>query len=181
MRKLFILAGILLLTKVGFAQKSFAEYPEHEINWNIMNTLGFASVELGYEFFIEGDQSVGAKFLINDRPNFRSEKGSKKFKTNSLRINYTYYFGAHQPGSEFYLQPFVKYRFGDFEERKEEVKVKTDMNAFIVGIGAGYEWNLSNSFVVGPFVNVGRNFSKEVKDRFSAFEFNAGVNLGYRF
>jgi len=181
MRRIVLLFGALLITSVGFSQSTYEEFPRNEVNWNIFNTIGFASVELGYEYFLEADQSVGAKLLINDRPNFRSEKGSKKFKTNSVRVNYTYYFGMETPGSGFYLQPFLKYRFGEFEERKDDQKVTTDMNAFMVGIGGGYEWNLSNSFIVGPFINIGRNFSSEVKDRFSSMEWNAGLNLGYRF
>ena len=55
------------------------------------------------------------------------------------------------------------------------------MNTFMVGLGAGYKWNFGNKFVLGPFVNIARNFSEEVKERFSAIEFNAGFNVGYRF
>ncbi len=157
------------------------EIPRNEVNYNILNTLLVASAEVGYEYFIDYDQSIGARVMINDRPSYRSEDHGRKFKTNSVSIDYSYYFGRENPGSEFYVQPFVKYRFGDFEEYQDDQKVKTDMNDFMVGIGAGYIWNFSNSFVIGPFVNVARGFSSEVKDRFSAMEFNAGVNLGYRF
>lgn len=169
-------------TRDSTVQSSTAmEIPRNEVNYNILNTLLVASVELGYEYFIGYDQSVGAKVSINDRPSYRNESHSKKFKTNSVSIDYTYYFGKENPGSEFYVQPFVKYRFGDFEEYRGEQRVKTDMNDFMVGFGAGYIWNFSNSFVIGPFVNVARGFSSDVKDRFSTMEFNAGVNLGYRF
>lgn len=156
-------------------------FPRHEVNYNILNTLIVASAEVGYEYFFHFNQSVGAKVLINDRPSYRSSKGSRKFKTNSFRLNYTYYIGEEKPGSEFYFRPFLKYRFGEFEEKKDEVFKKTDMDAFIIGIGAGYVWNFTNNFMVAPFANIGRNFSGDVKDRFSALEFNAGVNIGYRF
>lgn len=163
------------------------EIPRNEVNYNILNTIIFASVEVGYEFFIDYDQSIGAKLLINDRRNFKNESHGQKYNTNSIQLNYSYYFGINNPGSELYIQPFVKYRFGDFKEEKENPETaaielqKTDMNTFIIGLGAGYTWNFSNSFVMGPYVNFGRNFSSEVKERFSAFDFYGGFAIGYRF
>ncbi len=187
MKKFIITSFCLLLTCVIWAQnRSANEYPHNEVNINIANTIAIASVEVGYEYFFDYNQSVGAKVLINDRINYHSENGSDKFNTNSFRVNYTYYFGEYNPGSGVYVQPFLKYRFGDFEEKvtllgSTPMTQKTDMDSFIIGVGLGYEWNFSNSFVVGPFANFGRNFSDDVKDRFSAFEFNAGINIGYRF
>lgn len=182
-RQILLLAVVVLFVQNNFAQT--AEIPRNEVNFNILNTILFASVEVGYEYFVGYDQSVGGKVLINDRPGLRNEKNGANFSTNAIQLNYSYYFGKFNPGSEFYIQPFVKYRFGDFKEEKEiagaEHEVKTDMNAFILGIGAGYMWNFSNSFIVGPYVNFGRNFSKSVKERFSEFEVYAGLNIGYRF
>lgn len=191
MKKIYFLLFFLFLGYMGFAQveqepsvitvHEQKNYPQHEVNWNILNTLVMASAEVGYEFFFNYDQSVGAKILINDRYNYKPEKSGKKFNTNSIRVNYTYYLGSDYAGSEFYVQPFAKYRFGDYKKGSGNERVKVDMNGFIVGIGAGYIWNFSDSFVVGPFANIGRNFGKEAKDEFSAFDFNAGINIGYRF
>lgn len=162
-----------------------SEFPKNEINLNIANTIAIASVEVGYEYFLGFNQSIGAKMLINDRRNYHSEKGSKKFSTNSVKIDYNFYFSDYNPGAGVYVQPFMKYRFGDFKEKKTvnstEITQKTDMNTFMIGIGLGYKWNFSNSFVIGPFANIARNFSEEVQDRFSAIDFNAGLNVGYRF
>jgi outer membrane autotransporter protein len=58
---------------------------------------------------------------------------------------------------------------------------KTDIDSFIVGLGVGYKWTMGDSFAIQPFANIARNFSDEVQDRFSAIEFNAGINIGYRF
>lgn len=173
---LVFLWAFFLFTKQSTTAQNM-EIPRHEINYNIANTLIIGSVEVGYEYFLDYDQSFGGKVLINDRRNYRHEKSNQKYKTSSVRLDYTYYFGQENPGSGIYVQPFLKYRFGDFEEDGEKLK----MDTFMVGIGGGYIWNLSNSFIFGPFANVARGFSSEVKDRFSEFEFNAGVNLGYRF
>ncbi len=83
------------------------------------------------------------------------------------------------------MYPFIKYRFGDFEEKKTiggvEVKVKTDMDSFILGLGSGYKWVWNDKFAIGPYASIARNFSEEVNDKFIAIEINAGFSIGYRF
>lgn len=184
MKKLFVLVMLLGSTVAVKAQAV------NEVKVNILNTIVLASVELGYEHFIDRDQSVGVDLMINDRFSYYPESKSKgkKFNTNSIAANYNFYFGGkdNENGSGYSVSPFLKYRFGDFDENKmnemnEVVQKTTDMNSFIIGVGVGYKWVRNDSFAVQPFVNIGRNFSEEVNDRFMAVEFNAGVTLGYRF
>ncbi|MDT0644100.1 DUF3575 domain-containing protein [Zunongwangia sp. F363] len=178
---------ILLLLGAFSIQNAAAQidFPQNEVKLNIANTIAIASVELGYEMFMDNNQSIDFGLLLNDRMNYHSEKGSRNFKTNSFKIGYNFYFGTENSGSGLYASPFAKLRTGEFSEvvqvESEDVKRVTDMDAFIIGIGGGYKWNFNDTFVIGPFANVGRNFSNEVKDRFSAIEFNAGLSVGYRF
>ncbi|MBB1139480.1 DUF3575 domain-containing protein [Myroides sp. WP-1] len=163
----------------------------NEVKINILNTIVIPSIELGYEHFIDHNQSIGVDVHFMDRFSYYHESKSKdqKFNTTSLALNYKYYFGGANGanGSGYSVSPFIKYRFGNFKEDKyvAEIdgvaRVKTDMNSFIVGIGFGHKWTMGDSFAIEPFVNVARNFSSEVNDRFSAIEFNAGVMIGYRF
>lgn len=182
MKKLLLLFAVLFLSLKGFSQ---AVEKGNEIKLNIGNTIAIASVEFGYERFFDEHQSVEAVILINDRYNYKSEKGEKEFNTTSYKLGYNYYFGDYNPGSGLYVNPFLKYRTGEFIETVTRDDMiydqKTDMNSFAIGLGLGYEWNFNNTFVIGPFANVGRNFSEDVKDRFSAIEFNAGLNIGFRF
>ena len=185
MKKNLSLLTLLLTIYSGFAQNSERQ---NEIKLNIANTIAIASVEFGYERFLDDHQSLEAMILFNDRMNYHSEKGSRKFDTNSFKLGYNYYFGDENAGSGLYVNPFLKYRTGEFSEETPDVvepefagPTITDMDSFIIGLGAGYKWNFNDTFVLGPFVNIGRNFSEEVKDRFSAIEFNAGFNIGYRF
>ncbi|MGO1585017.1 autotransporter outer membrane beta-barrel domain-containing protein [Mesonia sp.] len=180
------IASLAFLFLVGISVKAQQEsFPQNEAKLNIANTIAIASVEVGYERFIGFNQSVDVEFLINDRINYHSEKGSRKFKTNSIKLGYNYYFGQENAGSGIYANPFIKYRFGDFEQDIEiegtKVSTTTDMNAFMVGLGAGYKWNFGDKFVLGPYVSIARNFSDEVQDRFSAIEFHGGFSVGYRF
>ena len=177
MKKILIL-GLMILFSVG----AYSQY-KHEIKYNFLNTIVMGSAEIGYEYFLDQDQSLGLDVLINDRFSYFPENGSshKKFNTNSVMLSYNLYLSTMRNGSGYYLTPFVKYRFGDFQEQKENFIIKTDMNSFILGLGTGYKWNFKDKLAVGPFVNVGRNFSKEVNERFNAVEVNAGISLGYRF
>ena len=185
MKKLLFCLILISAITTGYSQSS---QKQNEIKLNIANTIAIASVEFGYERFLDDHQSVEGAILINDRINYHSESGSRKFNTNSYKLGYNYYFGEDYAASGLYVNPFLKYRAGEFTEDPPMTNDPqlfesgvTDMNSFIIGLGSGYKWNFNDTFVLGPFVNIGRNFSDEVKDRFSAIEFNAGFNIGYRF
>jgi hypothetical protein len=181
---------LVVLLQVG--SLTAQEFPKNELKYNIANTLAIASVEVGYERLVTYDGGIELELHFNDRINYHSEEGSREFKTHSVKLGYNYYFGTNNPGSGFFINPFVKYRFGDFEETTtpelgttndtppNEVVVVTDMSGFIVGIGAGYKWNFSNSFVVSLYGNIGRNFNEQVQERFTTIEFYGGLGIGYR-
>lgn len=172
--KVVLLAGMLLaVTQRGQAQ-------QHEVKWNIINTIVLASVEVGYEYFIDGSQSVGADILINDVYNFSIGREIKDFKTSSFQLTYNYYISNADDGSGIMITPLMKYRFGEYQQTEEDPVI--NMNSFILGIGGGYKWNFNDKFIVAPFANIARNFSSEVNDEFNiAVELNAGINIGYRF
>lgn len=176
---------LLFLLFTSFAKAQFSEYPKHEVKLNILNTIAIGSVEIGYEHFIEKQQSLEAELLINDRFSYHSESGSREFKTHSFKIGYNYYFEEGKNGAGIYTNPFAKYRFGNFEQRFSENNIETltklDMGSFIMGIGIGYKFNTGDKFTIAPFANIARNFKSAVEERFSALEINAGINIGFRF
>ncbi len=170
-----IILGLAFLVCVFTAE---AQY-KSEVKFNIANVIAIASVEFGYEYFLDDNQSIGAELHINDRFSYIEETNDKKFNTNSFLVSYNYYFNPESKGS-FYAYPFVKYRFGDHEDNREG-RVDTDMDSFIMGLGVGYKWAWNDKFAIAPYVSIARNFSEEVNDRFMAIEPNAGVSVGYRF
>lgn len=158
----------------------------NEIKLNIFNTIALGSVEFGYEHFIDStqSQSIGVEFLINDRFSYYPHgKNGKEFKTNSYLVSYNFYFIQDEDDpSSFYISPFFKYRAGEYLDLDENNNLReTDMNSAMIGIGAGYKWIYNGQLALGPYVTIARGFSKEVTDRFSAVELNAGVSIGYRF
>lgn len=147
----------------------------NEVKFNLLNTLINASVELGYERFIADNQSLDAEFHINDRFFYLPGK-TKNFKTHSIKIGYNFYFD--DAGLEgFYANPFLKYRFGKYEEPE----ASTSMSSIIIGAGAGYILNYNDTFIVAPYFTIGRNFSESVNKRFWGVEPSLGIRVGYRF
>lgn len=188
MKKLIFALGLILsMVGSGYSQDiisssdSYSGGYSNEVHANFVTLIWFGSVEVGYERYLSDDHSVEVKGFINDRFGFNSEADGKKYKTNSLQASMNFYFGDGING-RFFLFPLAKVRFGDFEEPATSGGVRTtDMTAFILGAGTGYKWELSRNFAFGPYVNVARNFSDDVSDRFTGIELNAGFNLGYRF
>jgi hypothetical protein len=177
---LFLIASTCYAQGQETIQHSDAEIPKNEVKWNIGNTIAFGSIELGYEYFMDGSQSVGAEILMNDSYNYAVSRQYKDFDTHSFQLTYNYYMGSESNNSGLMLSPLLKYRFGSYQERESTPKI--NMNSLILGIGVGYKWNFSDKFVFGPYLNIGRNFSEKVNDEFSiAVEFNSGIGIGYRF
>ena len=171
---------ILAFLIFGFSQTHAQDLPKHEVKWNIAGTIIFASVEVGYEYFLDSHQSVGAEMLINDVYNFSAGRQATDFNTNSFQLSYNYYTGNEKNASEFVISPMLKFRFGDYQKTQNDPVI--DMDSFILGIGFGYKWNLNDKFVFGPYATIGRNFSETVNDEFDiAVEFSAGFSVGYRF
>lgn len=167
----FLLGAMALFSMGAYAQKN-------EIKLNILNTIAIASVEVGYERFLADNQSVDFEVFFNDRFSYFPEKGNKDFKATSIKLGYNYYFdldGLTGP----YISPFIKQRFGKYIEDGKE----TSLNSFIIGLGFGYIWNYNDTFTISPYVNIGRNFGKEINEsgKFWAVEPNAGFRIGYRF
>ncbi|HKJ48947.1 MAG TPA: hypothetical protein VJ973_07645, partial [Christiangramia sp.] len=110
-----ILFALICFASINMTYSQNGE-KKNEIKLNIANTIAIASVEFGYERFIDEHQTIEGVILINDRMNYHSEKGSRKFDTNSFKLGYNYYFGEEYAASGLFINPFLKYRSGEFSE-----------------------------------------------------------------
>ena len=157
----------------------------NEVKLNIFNTIVLGSVEIGYERFLDDSrsQSIGVEFLFNDRFSYYPQRGSSErdFKTNSYLVSYNYYFVEDDVPSSFYMSPFLKLRNGTYTELDNGIRREIDMNSFMIGLGGGYKWVFNDQLAMAPYVNIARGFSREVSERFTAVEVNAGFSIGYRF
>lgn len=157
--------------------------PANEIKLNILNTIVLGSLELGYEHFIDQNQSVGAEIHLFDRFAYVSDQQKgRSFDATSYLLGFNYYFVSPGNPSGFYVSPFIKYRTGTFTEIGEnDQSMETELNSFIIGMGGGYKWVHNDKFALGPFVNIGRGFNEDVSQRFTPVEFKAGFSIGFRF
>ena len=174
MKKMFLSIAMALVSLGAFAQTY-----KNEVKLNILNVIVRPSIALGYEYYLDDNQSVDAELMFLDKFSYWPKR-SNKFSATSFKVGYNYYFDSSDAVG-FYINPFLKTRFGKFTEEKDGVDVETKLNAFIIGVGVGYTWVFNSKFVVAPYANIGRNFSKPVNERFWAVEPNAGVRLGFRF
>ncbi len=168
-----------VISSSGSSNPNVGAY-NNEVKLNFLNLILMGSFEVGYERFLSESHSVDFQLHINDRFGYNSQNDGKTYKTNAIQSGMNFYFG-NKPSGRFLVYPFLKFRFGDFEEPGSGGTVTTDMTAFILGAGFGYKWEVSEHFAFGPYVSVARNFSEAVTDKFTAVEPNAGFGLGYRF
>lgn len=171
MKKMFLSIAMALVSLGAFAQTY-----KNEVKLNILNVIVRPSIELGYEYYLDDNQSVDAELMLLDRFSYWSKNGGK-FSATSFKVGYNYYFDSSDAVG-FYLNPFLKTRFGKYTKDGEEDR---NLNAFIIGVGVGYTWVFNSKFVVAPYANIGRGFNNEVNKKYMAVEPNAGVRLGFRF
>ncbi|WP_373496070.1 DUF3575 domain-containing protein [Aquiflexum sp.] len=173
----FAFIGLILLNAPAFSQG--LQDPKGEVRLNFLNTIFLGSVELGYEKFVSNDQSIGVELHLNDRFGYSSGKDDRDFSVTSALASYNFYFAGDENG-RVYVSPFFKYRFGEYVKTVDNITKVTNMNSAYIGLIGGYRWNFNN-FAFGPFASISRGFSQEVANEFSAVEFKAGFNVGYRF
>ena len=171
MKKMILSIAIALVSFGAFAQTY-----KNEVKLNILNVIVRPSVELGYEYYLDDNQSVEGELMFLDKFSYWP-KGDGKFSATSFKVGYNYYFDSSDAVG-FYLNPFLKTRFGKYTKDGEEDR---NLNAFIIGVGVGYTWVFNSKFVVAPYANIGRGFNNEVNKKYMAVEPNAGVRLGFRF
>lgn len=181
MQKYMLTLAALLLGFSSFAQTDEVNRPTSEVKINILNTIVIGSLELGYEYYIDQNQSLSLEGHFFDRFSYVSGDG-KSFDATSVLLAYNYYFVSEDQPSGLYVTPFIKYRGGTFTEIDEnDQSVETSLNSFIIGFGGGYKWVHNNKFSLGPYVNIARGFNNDVSERFSAVEVNAGFSVGFKF
>lgn len=181
MKKILLMLVAVFFMQQGVHAQSIKDFASNEVRLNFLNLIALGKVELGYEYFLAKDQSVGVELHLNDRFAYRPTNSDRNFSTTSLQVSYQFYF-AGEDDHRLFLFPFFKYRFGDFVEPAGNNSLAvTNMNSGLIGLGGGYKWSFNDKFAFGPFASIARGFSQEVSDRFSPIEINFGFNVGLRF
>ena len=101
MKKIIVAVMLMFFSAKTFAQSDF---PQHQVNLNILNVIWLASVELGYEHYIAPNQSIEGTIFFNDRFSVFPKKSGEKYRATSIEIGYNYYF-EEDGGTGLYVNP----------------------------------------------------------------------------
>ena len=107
MKKLLFSMALVLTSLSAFAQTY-----KNEVKLNILNVIAVPSVELGYEYYLDDNQSVDGELFFIDRFSYFPKNGGK-FNATSFKVGYNYYFDSTDAVG-VYLNPFIKARFGKY-------------------------------------------------------------------
>ncbi len=168
---------ITLLAITSFGTAFGQAYPDptinNEVRFNMGLFLATTTIEGSYEYFINGDASIGLTAYFDSDPNdFNGDFG--------IGPNFRAYFGYG------YANGFFAEAFGLFYTGREEVTrdfdtpVNVNYDTFALGLGIGGKWVTRSqriSFEIsGGF---GRNVNPEYFQ--DDFIYRLGLSIGFRF
>jgi len=175
MKKIILLVSFLFLSLTSWSQVE----RKHEFKLDALGALVVPSLEISYEYAVNGYSGVGvASFLRLDPPN-------DDYRAFSLAPYYRQYFynNAVYGNKGFFIEALLQYSTGEDEEKvtntNRGITSIENYNDLGIGFGGGCKWTTPNGFIVETNIALGRNF--KLDDNSPNFFFNWGINLGYRF
>ncbi|WP_396633043.1 DUF3575 domain-containing protein [Maribacter sp. R86514] len=174
MNKFIFSALLIFITTSSFSQAYYNDENSHEVKLNIGQFLVTTTVELGYEYYINEDTSIGGTLYFDGK--------STDYNGNfGIGPNLRAYFG-YGPKSGLFAEVFGIYYTGenDDEDTANLGNRNYDYSTIALGLGGGYKWaTRSQKFTIELNGGLGRNINPE--DFQDDFMFRAGLSLGYRF
>jgi hypothetical protein len=191
MKKLFLL---LLLPVLSFAQEQERKVATGELKTNLFDLVVGSSVNLGYEYFFKGNQSLQLDATAFDTYSYIDAGYMENNNLFSVQASYNIYFSKSKEHHGFVFYPFAKYRTGTqevddlwfYNSATGISSVSTrdfDLSGFEVGFGLGHKWLFNDKISLGVGSQLGRNLNsdREFQNNYSALNFKANVTLGVRF
>jgi len=191
MRKIIFL---LLLPILTFAQEAETKIATGEIKSNLFDLVVGSSVNVGYEYFLKGNQSLQVDVTAFDTFSYFDAGYMEKNNLFSLQASYNIYFSKSKAHHGFVFYPFAKFRTGT-QEVEDSLTYnpitgsysfatgKNDLSGFEVGFGLGHKWLFNDRISLGVGSQLGRNLTSdsEFRNNYSDLNFKANVTLGVRF
>ena len=192
MKKLFLLLLFPLLT---IAQENESKVAKGELKSNLFDLVVGKSVNVGYEYFLKGNQSLQLDLTAFDTYSYLDASSLDKNNLFGIQASYNIYFSKSKKHHGFVFYPFAKLRTGTqivddayyaydpvndvYVPRSESF----DLSGFEIGFGLGHKWLFNDKISLGIGSQIGRNLSddKEITDNYSEINFKANVTLGIRF
>jgi hypothetical protein len=191
MRKIIFL---LMLPVLTFAQEAETKIASGEIKSNLFDLVVGSSVNVGYEYFLKGNQSLQVDVTAFDTFSYLDAGYMEKNNLFSLQASYNIYFSKSKAHHGFVFYPFAKFRTGAQEVEdywfydsnagtSSSTTREFDLSGFEVGFGLGHKWLFNDRISLGVGSQLGRNLTsdREFRNNYSDLNFKAHVTLGVRF
>ncbi|WP_396178291.1 hypothetical protein [Flavobacterium sp.] len=192
MRKVFLL---LLLPILSFAQEDNEKIAKGELKSNLFDLVVGKSVNVGYEYFLKGNQSLQLDVTAFDTYSYIDAGYLDENNLVGIQASYNIYFSKSKKHHGFVFYPFMKYRTGtqvvdDYYYNYNPVSgqytpssATFDLSGFEVGFGLGHKWLFNDKISLGVGSQIGRNLTsdREFTDNYSEIDFKMNITLGVRF
>lgn len=185
---------LLLFPLLTIAQESETKDAKGEIKSNLFDLVVGKSVNVGYEYFLKGNQSLQLDVTAFDTYSYLDTGYFDENNLFGFQASYNIYFSKSKKHHGFVFYPFAKLRTGtqvvedySFFDNGSGNWVSQnrsyDLSGFEVGFGLGHKWLFNDKISLGVGSQIGRNLTndKEITENYSEINFKANVTLGVRF
>jgi hypothetical protein len=192
MKKLIL---VLVLPFVSFAQEKEGKVATGEIKSNLFDLVVGKSVNVGYEYFLKGNQSLQLDVTAFDTYSYLDASYLEENNLFGIQASYNIYFSKKKEHHGFVFYPFMKFRTGtqvidDYYSPNDPItgnytsaSNEVDLTGFEVGFGLGHKWLFNDKISLGIGSQIGRNLNSdsEFRNNYGEIDFKANVTLGVRF
>lgn len=186
---------LLVLPFISFAQEKEEKVFNGEIKSNLFDLVVGKSFNVGYEYFLDGNQALQLDVTLFDTYSYLDSGYLDKNNLVGIQASYNIYFSKNKDYHGFVFYPFVKYRTGtqvidDYFYNYDpatntytEGSREFDLSGIEAGFGLGHKWLFNDKISLQVGSQLGRNLSNddEFRDNYSEIDFKAHVTLGFRF
>lgn len=187
---------IILFPTIVFSQQDL-DRNKGELKTNLFDLVVGKTVNIGYEHYLKGNQSVQLDLNLFDTYSYLDASYMEKNDLHSLQASYNIYFSNKKNHHGFMFYPFLKIRTGHQEiegydySYYDDVAMqyiyvnrteKYDLSGFEAGFGLGHKWVFNNRISLFAGSQIGRDFSgNRISDYYSDIDFKAFITLGFKF
>ena len=172
MRNLIFSVAFILVTISMSGQAYRDTNIAHEVKFNMGLFLATTTLEGSYEYFINGDTSIGATiYFDNDDTDFNGDFG--------IGPNFRAYFG-YGYADGFFAEAFGLYYTGRDDGIPLLDPRDQEYNTFALGLGIGGKW-VTRSQKISFEINGGFGRNVNPEDFQDSFMYRVGASIGFRF
>lgn len=187
---------LMFVSFVGFAQEEKeAITHKSELSLNVFDLVVAGTVHVGYERFLENNQSISIDGYLKDSYGYFDTAYQDKNTVYSIRGAYNIYFSNSKQHHGFHFYPFLKLRTGkqssdySYTYYDENGNISTmiskdeeDLSGITAGFGVGHKWLFNNKITLGINGELGRELSNSFNtDYYSTVEPRFVIKFGFRF